>query len=42
MPKLAGKVAVVTGASEVEVKRVHVRKDFVTRGHYIAPGKGTR
>ena len=26
-------------AVEVEVKRVHVRKDFVTRGHYIAPDK---
>jgi flavin reductase (DIM6/NTAB) family NADH-FMN oxidoreductase RutF len=28
------------GASvEVEVQRVHARKDFVTRGHYIAPDK---
>jgi flavin reductase (DIM6/NTAB) family NADH-FMN oxidoreductase RutF len=26
-------------AVEVEVKRVHVRKDFVTRGHHIAPDK---
>ena len=26
-------------AVEVEVKRVHVRKDFVTRGHYIAPDR---
>ena len=26
-------------AVEVEVKRVHARKDFVTRGHYIAPDR---
>ena len=26
-------------AVEVEVKRVHARKDFVTRGHHIAPDK---
>ncbi len=26
-------------AVEVEVKRVHVRKDFLTRGHYIAPDR---
>jgi flavin reductase (DIM6/NTAB) family NADH-FMN oxidoreductase RutF len=26
-------------AVEVEVKRVHVRKDFVTGGHYVAPHK---
>jgi flavin reductase (DIM6/NTAB) family NADH-FMN oxidoreductase RutF len=26
-------------AVEVEVRRVHVRKDFVTNGHYIAPDK---
>jgi flavin reductase (DIM6/NTAB) family NADH-FMN oxidoreductase RutF len=26
-------------AVEVEIRRVHARKDFVTRGHYIAPDK---
>jgi hypothetical protein len=31
---LGGGVAV-----EVEVRRVHARKDFVTNGHYIAPYK---